>query len=69
MYPWLTIHARNHKDNRRCQRERERERGLLSWHFGIPQEEFWIKVGGDPGKNSLRLVVHQIHVVYREHPN
>ena len=43
-----------------------KEKGLLSWHSGIPEEEVWIKIGGDHGVNSLKLT---LQIVNTEHPN
>ena len=34
----------------------ERQRDKLTWHYGaIPENEIWVKVGGDHGQGSLKF--------------
>ena len=34
------------------------EQNLLTWQEGaIPQDEIWVKIGGDHGKNSLKFTL------------
>ena len=37
--------------------------GMLTWHDGvIPEDQIWIKVGGDHGKHSLKLTLQIINL-------
>ena len=42
--------------------------GKLTWHgeFGIPEDEIWVKLGGDHGKGSVKLCIQIANV---EKPN
>ena len=43
------------------------EEGMLTWHDNtIPQDEIWIKLGGDHGKSSLKLT---LQIANLEKPN
>ncbi len=43
------------------------EEGMLTWHDNtIPQDEIWVKLGGDHGKNSLKLT---LQIANLEKPN
>ncbi|GFO28210.1 amine oxidase [Plakobranchus ocellatus] len=46
--------------------DRYKEANLLTWHSNIPENEIWIKLGGDHGRNSLKLA---LQIANTAHPN
>ena len=32
-------------------------RGLLTWHDNIPTDEIWVKVGGDHGEGTFKMML------------
>ena len=38
----------------------------LTWHEVIPQDELWLKLGGDKGRGSFKMNLQLVNV---EHPN
>jgi FAD/FMN-containing dehydrogenase len=44
--------------------------GRLSWHQGrLPEDEIWIKVGGDKGGGTFKMAIQIVNVLHPNSPN
>ena len=43
--------------------EKYKKAQLLTWHQGIPEDEIWVKIGGDHGGGSMKLMLQIGNVV------
>lgn len=42
----------------------------MSWHGGrLPEDEIWIKIGGDKGGGTFKMAVQIVNVSYPNAPN
>lgn len=42
----------------------------MSWHGGrLPQDEIWVKVGGDKGGGTFKMAIQIVNVLHPNSPN
>ncbi|XP_035700061.1 uncharacterized protein LOC118432548 [Branchiostoma floridae] len=46
--------------------DKNKEANMLTWHGKIPEDEVWVKLGGDHGGESFKMI---FQVLNRDHPN